>query len=612
MHEGTRAETGPSGAAGTLEGVVIGVGANPAAVARTAAYAELYRERNQQLIAYATTLTGSPQAARDVVAEAHFRVWRRLRAGHEVENVPAYLTTTVRNLAAGLGRAQREIARDWRDLPQYAATVDGVAGAGGAGIAVGGGTSAAPDPAQRASQVELLTRLLKQIPERWASALWYAEVEDLPMETVGGRIGANASTAAVALTRARERLRQAFLQSQSGVPADERCADYRKQMPSLVRGTASARRTKRVTKHAGVCEDCHGRLLALTEADTRLPLILGPALLAGVLGDGAWLVPSISGFAHSAEVDSAEVDSAEVDSAEVDSAEVDSTGVGVRAGTVARTGAARTGSRTGKAGVARHARVKSGVLGHSRAHIFKKSISPARGVLVGSIAIVAVAAAATAFALGTAGPNHSTAAATVATVPGWASSAPGAATGNPAASVTATTAGTAASTTGLPSAASSGPAAAAASVPGATQDPQTPQQAAQPAGQTSQQEQATATAAQGQGQGQGEGQGQGQATPSQTPSSAPTSATASASTPAASASASASASSSASTGSSPTGTPTPTGSPTESPTSSPTTSPTESPTSSLTESPTASATDTTSDTPTATASTPALTTSPIG
>ena len=100
--------------------------------------------------------------------------------------------------------------------------------------------AAIEDPEQRASHVDLITRLLKELPDRWAKALWYAEVEDLPMEAVGERIGASAGTAAVVLTRARERLRQAFLQSQPGTPLSEDCEPYWKHMATIVRGTASA------------------------------------------------------------------------------------------------------------------------------------------------------------------------------------------------------------------------------------------------------------------------------------------------------------------------------------------------------------------------------------
>ena len=322
-----------------------------------ARYAALYREHNRRLVAYARSLTGSAAVAEDLAAEAHFRVWRRIRAGHEVDNVAAYLTTTVRNLAAGRGRARREITgevADLAELPRDPAR-----------------DRAIKDPERRASHVDLISRLLKELPERWARALWYAEVEDLPLEAVGERIGAGASTTAVVLTRARERLRQAFLQSQPGMPRSEACEPYWKQMPTLVRGTASSRRTKHLADHCDECADCRARMLALTEANTRLPALLGPAILAGVLGGGSRPLPTV--------------------------------GIGAATGAAATAGTARTAVRTGSK--ARHARISP------RTHLLKHGLSPAKAVLAGSAAAVCIVATVVTLALGSASASSQTPAA---------------------------------------------------------------------------------------------------------------------------------------------------------------------------------------------------------
>ncbi|HET9172976.1 MAG TPA: sigma-70 family RNA polymerase sigma factor [Actinospica sp.] len=321
-----------------------------------ARYAAIYQEHNAQLMSYARSLTGSATMAEDLAAEAHFRVWRRIQTGYEIENVAAYLTTTVRNLAAGLGRAQREFARDLAELPE--AHTDAA-------------TAAIADPEQRASHIDLITRLLKELPDRWAKALWYAEVEDLPMEEVGAKIGASAGTTAVVLTRARERLRQAFLLSQSGTPLSEDCEPYWRHMATIVRGTASARRARNVAEHCDECADCRARMLLLTEANTRLPALLGPALLAGVLGGGAWFVPAAAGA-----------------------------GAGAAAGA-----AARAGSRG-----ARHAR-------HGwQAHLAKHGLSPAK-LAVGSAAAVGIAATVATLALGSTDKPNTTVQAALQTPP---------------------------------------------------------------------------------------------------------------------------------------------------------------------------------------------------
>ena len=86
-----------------------------ATAAATASYARVYEEQQPRLVAYARSLTRNAWSAEDLVAEAHFRVWRRLSAGHEIDNVPAYLMTTVRHLASTAGTATRETPHDPQD-----------------------------------------------------------------------------------------------------------------------------------------------------------------------------------------------------------------------------------------------------------------------------------------------------------------------------------------------------------------------------------------------------------------------------------------------------------------------------------------------------------------
>jgi RNA polymerase sigma factor (sigma-70 family) len=409
MREGTRPGTGPadvSGAAGNATARAAVVPVDPAAVARVGArYAELYRTRNHRLVTYATSLTGSAPDAEDLVAEAHFRVWRRLRAGHEVDSVPAYLTTTVRGLASSLGRAQHEIAHDWRELPQDAESLTASLAKAGAGAA------GSPKPAHCASRVALLTRLLTQLPDRWANALWYAEVEDLPAEAVGARIGASASTASAELARARERLREAYLRGQGGAPALDACADHWELMPAIVRGTASARKSRRIAQHTNECTDCRTRLVLLTEANSRLPLILGPALLTRALNaltaSTGSLVPAAAGTVAT-------------------TATTTTTATTATTRALANADTAATADIPAAAtGRGRHARVKPRTVARPRAQVFTRTLGPAKGLLVGTAGVVGVAAAATAIALGATNPHQASTANAVAAPPAASPGVPG-------------------------------------------------------------------------------------------------------------------------------------------------------------------------------------------
>lgn len=238
----------------------------------TAAYARIYEEQQPRLVAYARSLTKSSWAAEDLVAEAHFRVWRRLSAGHEIDNVPAYLMTTVRHLAATVGsNSARETPQDPQDRPERSERVVSQ-------------YRHVDDPAEQVSSVDLLVRVLGQLPDRWVKALWLAEAEGQPLAAIGPQIGTKQGATAVLLHRAREGMRQAFLREQPGVPDNTACEPYWVRMPAYVRGTATRRQSDQLLAHADTCDDCRHRLALLMRTNDRLPALVGPALLVFVVG----------------------------------------------------------------------------------------------------------------------------------------------------------------------------------------------------------------------------------------------------------------------------------------------------------------------------------------
>ena len=253
--------------------------------AATAAYARIYEEQQPRLVAYARSLTRNAWTAEDLVAEAHFRVWRRLAAGHEIDNVPAYLMTTVRHLAIAAGSAVRETPRD----PHGEERVET------------DGHPHADDPAERVSSVDLVVRVLGQLPERWVKALWLAEAEGQPLAAIGPQLGTKEGATAVLLHRAREGMRQAFLRTQTGAPDDPACQVYWARMPAYVRGAATAKQSERLLGHVDACDDCRARLAALMSANDRLPALVGPALLVlAVGGAGKFLLAFTAGSAGAA------------------------------------------------------------------------------------------------------------------------------------------------------------------------------------------------------------------------------------------------------------------------------------------------------------------------
>ncbi|MCQ8192974.1 hypothetical protein [Streptomyces rugosispiralis] len=208
-----------------------------------AAYSRIYEAEYSRLCGYARTLTGNPWVAGDLVAEAHYSVWRRIRAGHPLgaDAVPAELTGAVRALSVGVGN---------------------------------GG------PPQQASYLEPLVQVLDELPQRWVKVLWLAEVDGLPSEEVAWRAGESPDGAAALVERVRESVRQEFLRAQPGYPASAACGGHWEGLPDHVRGADSPHQAEQIAVHIDGCRDCRGRMEQLVAADGRLSALTGPALLA--------------------------------------------------------------------------------------------------------------------------------------------------------------------------------------------------------------------------------------------------------------------------------------------------------------------------------------------
>lgn len=216
-------------------------------------YIRRHQDHHPHLVGFARTFVGTPWAAEDAVAEAYFVVWRRLRSGQSVGDVPAALKAAVRDLA--LAAASR-------------------------------------DRGQTVSYVELLAGVIEDLPQRWVKALWQAEAErQAPVASTGRRGEAGVSPAA-ALERARDGMRQHFLRAQPGAPADPACGWCWERLPEHVRGVDSPSQAEQVAVHVAGCADCRARMERLMAADARLPALVGPALMVLLArGTAEYLVP---------------------------------------------------------------------------------------------------------------------------------------------------------------------------------------------------------------------------------------------------------------------------------------------------------------------------------
>ena len=129
------------------------------------------------------------------------------------------------------------------------------------------------------------------LPERWQMVLWHLEVENQKPADIAPLLGMSANSVSALAYRAREGLRQAFLNMHSGDLVSDACRETNELLGGYVRGALSRRDAAKVEDHLEHCRRCTAVYLELTEVNSSLAALLGPALLgaaaAAYLGGGA-------------------------------------------------------------------------------------------------------------------------------------------------------------------------------------------------------------------------------------------------------------------------------------------------------------------------------------
>jgi RNA polymerase sigma factor (sigma-70 family) len=199
-----------------------------------AAFTELYVRHQPAALRLARTYRrlGDPD---ELVNGAFERVLGAIKRGAgPTESFRAYLFVTLRRFAAEkAGKLDGEESLD--DVPEPI-------------------TEAADSPALEQADRALITEAFESLPERWQAVLWHTAVEGQQPKELAGVLGVSANAAAAMSYRAREKLRQAYLQAHlmaSPAPDHE---PYRSQLGAYVRGGLSARDTAAVEKHLEGCE----------------------------------------------------------------------------------------------------------------------------------------------------------------------------------------------------------------------------------------------------------------------------------------------------------------------------------------------------------------------
>ena len=212
--------------------------------------------------------------ADDIVAEAFARVLAAIRAGDGPSHAfRGYLLTSVRHLAHDWLQARRRLTVVG-DLDVQA--TDAAAGPGRVSPGIG---AAAETQAEARDEARLVTRAFGRLPARWREVLWQLEPEG-KAPAAAPMFGLSANGVSALAVRAREGLRQAYLEEHVGANVPAACRSYAAEFGVGARGRLSQRRRAPMQEHLGHCPACQDLFTELTELNSRLGAILTPAALA--------------------------------------------------------------------------------------------------------------------------------------------------------------------------------------------------------------------------------------------------------------------------------------------------------------------------------------------
>ena len=214
-----------------------------------------------------------PDVADDIVAEAFARVLAAIQAGGGPDHAfRPYLLAAVRNLANDWIAARRRVT--------VIGDLDEEAGDRSA-LLTSGFSGDAETEAEARAEARLIVRAFSRLPERWRRVLWQLEVEGKAPAEVAPVFGLSGNGVSALAMRAREGLRQAYLQEHIGTNIPASCRACAEDLGAGARGRLSPRRQAAMQAHLGHCPACQDLFTELSELNRKLGTILAPIALAG-------------------------------------------------------------------------------------------------------------------------------------------------------------------------------------------------------------------------------------------------------------------------------------------------------------------------------------------
>ncbi|MGW2682138.1 sigma-70 family RNA polymerase sigma factor [Streptomyces sp. NPDC001414] len=241
------------------------------------AYEELYRRHADAVRRYARTCCRDAHTADDLTAEVFARMLQAVRGGSGPEYaVRAYLLTSVRRVAAQWTKSAR------REQLVYDFAVFAAESARGSDVSDADTLDLGADVrAMHEAERSLAMQAFRSLPERWQAVLWHTEVEDESPSEVATLFGLDANGTRVLASRAREGLKQAYLQAHvsASLIDDEECARYADQLGGYARRKLRIRAERGLRKHLEECARCRLAAAQIEEVAAGIPAVVPVAVI---------------------------------------------------------------------------------------------------------------------------------------------------------------------------------------------------------------------------------------------------------------------------------------------------------------------------------------------
>ncbi|MGW6713306.1 sigma-70 family RNA polymerase sigma factor [Streptomyces globisporus] len=260
------------------------------------AYEELFRRHSGAVLRYARSCCRDAHTADDLTAEVFARTLQAVRGGKgPTEAARAYLMTAVRHVAAAWTKsAKREHLVD--DFAVFATQATRSSELSDDDTLELGADVLAMHEAEQTMAMQAF----RSLPERWQAVLWHTTVEEESPSEIAPLFGLTANATAVLASRAREGLKQAYLQAHvsQALTTGGDCAQYADRLGAHARGGLRTRAERGLRKHLDECAQCRVAAGELDHVNAGIPALLPVAVIgwfaagyslkaAGIVAGGA-------------------------------------------------------------------------------------------------------------------------------------------------------------------------------------------------------------------------------------------------------------------------------------------------------------------------------------